>query len=778
MSDGILQNAYPVPPLLLYELAKYSDVLRTVMNSLRGEIFRNGVEVVSKFMYKCDKCGMEYQDEKDKDGKCDDCGGPLREPEPTERLKLMNLLEGNINVNNQRLIDVCYQAEDDLNIMDDMYILLSKEYEVDGNGEPASATVKEIVRLNPVQMRIVANKNGEPGKDDDGNTLKTCLIHRSVKTKNGDACPKCKGPTFPIEYAAIATAAGATGFSEIGDHIYYIQGEVFHISKYQPSLTYGWPPTITVWQKATTLVNMDRYMKDWWKEGRPPNSLLLVNTNNPTTLQKAWQTLKDHLKKEPNMIYPLAVESSSNRGQVAQMLKLIDGLEEMQYIEVRNEIRKMIGAVYGVMPLFMADISASGGLNNEGLQITVTNRAVSRGQAVWNDKFFAWISEQYMVKDWLIKLKPSEEQDEMHDLQLEAQRINNALAMKSMGFDVKREENGEFTYEKMEGQQNPEGQPGMGMGPNAPKVPGVPGVSEGGGGFQGRGINGEPEDVRRAFEISKILESEGFVVMKDADTFEMRDDGADAEMLRSSITAELSAVSLYESMADKVQDSQLQEIFQNIAREEKVHIGEFQRMLDERDKEQAKASKEGAAEADKLTKAFADVMTALAEIEGDNVYKAGIDPALIALIEKAVFTKRFEGLAWRDSQRVKELLIRAFKNRTPMSELMKQIMSVNKKITENDAERIVRTEDNAIKNVSREYSYKKMDPDEEKLYKWVGPDDQRTTDICRKIVQRVGDGKHMDDLKKIVEEEAVRGGFKPREWTAHINCRHMLVRTA
>jgi len=87
----------------------------------------------------------------------------------------------------------------------------------------------------------------------------------------------------------------------------------------------------------------------------------------------------------------------------------------MQFIEMRNEFRRQIGALYGVMPLFQADVSTSGGLNNEGLQITVTNEAIEDGQAVFNDDYYPWVCDQLGITDYHIELNPHEEQDEIHD---------------------------------------------------------------------------------------------------------------------------------------------------------------------------------------------------------------------------------------------------------------------------------------------------------------------------------------------------------------------------
>ncbi len=61
----------------------------------------------------------------------------------------------------------------------------------------------------------------------------------------------------------------------------------------------------------------------------------------------------------------------------------------------------------------------------------------------------------------------------------------------------------------------------------------------------------------------------------------------DNEILRAAIIAELDAINLYEQMAAIAEDKNIKEILLDVAKEEKTHVGEFQALLLNRDKEQA-----------------------------------------------------------------------------------------------------------------------------------------------------------------------------------------------
>lgn len=67
----------------------------------------------------------------------------------------------------------------------------------------------------------------------------------------------------------------------------------------------------------------------------------------------------------------------------------------------------------------------------------------------------------------------------------------------------------------------------------------------------------------------------------------------DKEILRAGMIAELDAVSLYEQLAAMTSDNHIKKILLDIAKEEKTHVGEFEALLLERDKEQVKELENG-----------------------------------------------------------------------------------------------------------------------------------------------------------------------------------------
>lgn len=75
----------------------------------------------------------------------------------------------------------------------------------------------------------------------------------------------------------------------------------------------------------------------------------------------------------------------------------------------------------------------------------------------------------------------------------------------------------------------------------------------------------------------------------------------DQEILRIGMIAELDAVSLYEQLASITEDQSIRKVLMDIAKEEKTHVGEFEALLLQRDKEQEKELHKGKEEVEELS---------------------------------------------------------------------------------------------------------------------------------------------------------------------------------
>jgi len=472
---------FPFPLTMIYELADNIDALRIPIETLNREMFKNGFEVVEKWKYKCNNCSKEFQyaptadnpDEQpfeangDSGGVhprkkkavapaatasplvCDTCGShDLVRPIPEHRKTLENLMNEPVNSNQQTLEDVARQLERDFEIADNAYLLLLKNYKIDdttGKIDQEKTIIKEMLRIEPPQVAMIADSDGRIGYDDKRNKIFVCprFEHRDARLVE-PKCDRCGAE-------ALKAVIEVNSVYSIGipqpKRVIYGEGEIiWKAGKYKPNLLYGFSPIYSVWSKAMSLSHMDEYIRKYFDKMRPPRGMLVISSRNYDTFKKSWDVLEQKAQEDPYMIHPLLVENDKGGKNPAQWLDFTGSLKELEFIEVRKELRMIIGAVYGVLPFYYGETPA--GWSQEGLQVTITNRAVKFGQDILKKAFFSKISKMLNIDDWELQLKTGEDTDKLRDLQQDGVEIQNMMMLQQMGFDITRTHTGEFKVSK------------------------------------------------------------------------------------------------------------------------------------------------------------------------------------------------------------------------------------------------------------------------------------------------------------------------------------------
>ena len=473
----------PFPLIMIYELADNIDALRIPIETLNREMFKNGFEIVERFKYKCSNCSKEFtykpiQEKELKaraatEGKgaiaqeeqmesettseaqlgdklqCDTCGSTdLKRPIPEHRKILEKLIEEPVNGNNQTIEDVARMLERDLEIADNAYMLLLKNYNLDdttGDINWDNTEIKECLRIDPPQVAMIADSDGRIGYDDKRNKVWVCprFEHRDRRLTT-DRCERCGAE-------ALKAICEVNSVYSIGipqpKRVVYGEGEIiWRAGKYRPALIYGYSPIYAVWSKAMSLSHMDEYIRKYFDKMRPPRGMLVIASRNYETFRKSWDLLEQKATEDPYMIHPLLVESDKSGKNLAQWLDFTGSLKELEFIAVRKELRMIIGAIYGVLPLYYGEMPS--GWSQEGLQVTITNRAVKWGQDILYKSFFKKIGEILGVNDWDLKLKAGEENDKLMELQTDAAELANMQQLQAMGFEISRTHTGDFKVSK------------------------------------------------------------------------------------------------------------------------------------------------------------------------------------------------------------------------------------------------------------------------------------------------------------------------------------------
>ena len=474
---------FPFPLIMIYELADNIDALRIPIETLNREMFKNGFEILERFKYKCSNCSKEFKykpiQEKELKARsaiegqgaitqeaqiesettseaqtsdklqCDTCGSTdLQRPIPEHRKILEKLIEQPVNGNNQTIEDVSRMLERDLEIADNAYMLLLKNYNLDDNTGDINwdnTEIKECLRIDPPQVAMIADSDGRIGYDDKRNKVWVCprFEHRDRRLTT-DRCDRCGAE-------ALKAICEVNSVYSIGipqpKRVVYGEGEIiWRAGKYRPALIYGYSPIYSVWSKAMSLSHMDEYIRKYFDKMRPPRGMLVIASRNYETFRKSWDLLEQKATEDPYMIHPLLVESDKTGKNLAQWLDFTGSLKELEFIAVRKELRMIIGAIYGVLPLYYGEMPS--GWSQEGLQVTITNRAVKWGQDILYKSFFKKIGEILGVNDWDLKLKAGEENDKLMELQTDAAELANMQQLQAMGFEVARTHTGDFKVSK------------------------------------------------------------------------------------------------------------------------------------------------------------------------------------------------------------------------------------------------------------------------------------------------------------------------------------------
>lgn len=660
-------------------LSMYSDIIYLSFNKLKFEMFRGGFDINSKF-----DGAVEEQEERINDFlKC-------------------------CNENSQTLKEVFEELEDDLNTFDDCYGLLLKKYEVNELNEIMSGNVNEFIRLNPLTVTMVFDNLQRIGRDEEGKVLYFKINDRSETTyeaydkktglQNLRACYKVKGKDKDI---------------------YYDRTEIIHCSKYKPSKLYGFSPLYSLYNKIMILLNQDKYIKDYYSGNKAPKILITANTSNTASFKQALKEWKDKTRQDPHGVHPiLHQKTAGDTSDVFSFINLMNTLNEMQYTQTREEIRRNIGALYGVSPVFMNDVSTSGGLNNEGLQITVTDRSIELGQQIYNEKILPFIFEQMGITDYEVTLVPNKEEDLAFEKDLRLKELQIAKMTAELGINTRMNEEGNFIYEAGHvdiSQTQPEFIP-----------------------FQN---NEEGVTVETPVKLSKSKKE------------------SPEQDLQTTL------------------EKELEKILKRLDRKRKPSEEEFNKIVDDISKKLGTQAKKKSST--RLKTIYEKSMKETAkELDTQLTLNEKDKNVIEALKRDVVYQKAFKNLSENVSKRLKDVIEEAYAD--PKSFTINNIVDSMKEElekTDNELRTIARTETSKISIAARKTSYDKTGVTYK--YKWVGPDDRRTSDVSKEIKKRTNNGVSWEELVRIIQEEATKKSSKwevnPLAPIPHPNTRHTFI---
>ena len=149
---------------LVIDLSTLSMILEEVRSPvihLISEVFRRGIEWQPKFSYRCKLCETDYDEYEEQCNLCDEIH-TMFSPDSKQKQHLQPFFK-EANSFNQTLEEVLREVWFDVNVIDDGFIFLGKEYiGSDDIDEPIRSKVIEISSLHPALVEYDVDKAGLP----------------------------------------------------------------------------------------------------------------------------------------------------------------------------------------------------------------------------------------------------------------------------------------------------------------------------------------------------------------------------------------------------------------------------------------------------------------------------------------------------------------------------------------------------------------------------------------------------------------------------------------
>jgi hypothetical protein len=403
-----------------------SDAVRT----RRDELYRNEFPVLKpRFASACEACGSEFDVDHDD---CPACGNEeLRRPDPAEKREADRLLTS-VNREGQSLRELAKECEPDQWLCGVSTIVIRYEYavatdsELVADGTLLQQTVDELVRADPAQLRPVVDEHGRLG----GHQW-ACPLHREQRADAAGACETCGADLRAVHYEEVRRD---------GDSQVYFADEVLDWAYPYPKLggADGIAPAAVVWLRQAILDMMDRYGAAFYDPGadRLPNQFMILHTTNPDHWEAQLEKVRD---EDDPYDSPIFSNEYSPQDASTPEVQVIDAMPDEllgQSQAVKSDYKEDIRQAFGISNVHDSDLSDAGGLNNEGLQLEVTDRSIASQQHDYIEGWLDTLAKRLGIDDWRIEFLPNTGPD-ASELQEEVRTA--ALAARA-GLDARLED--------------------------------------------------------------------------------------------------------------------------------------------------------------------------------------------------------------------------------------------------------------------------------------------------------------------------------------------------
>jgi len=480
--NNIVHTLYPFPRAELDFIVKSNTSIQLPLGVLSREALLFGVEIVKEWAYKCQnpECGHEYmekpQNEESEELQCKYCDSKdLKEPDPKGYTYIQQkYIKDAWNTNGQKINDILTELEQYSDICDDAYLYISTDYEFTPDGLIKNIIQSEKFTIDVGSAHKIRDAMGRIGRTLTNNYTFTCTRHRDkwfeVKPeKDGSQpkvvrCPTCNKQCIPA--VLYVTQSGL--YSDIQHMQVFGKHEVIlSHGKYNKSRADGYPPAYAALDMLDTFIGSESYLAKFFRNDRPPKGIAFVGTRNIDQLQEQIQQSREQSQTDPNYMPIVATPIDQGTRKIVDYINFTGSLEDLQLIQQLKDMRILVAALYGVMPIY------EGGDNqttaSDALSMAVSNKATLRNQRFLETFLDRLLEMEKMseesVEGWRIKVTGTEITDEIRQIQKDMQEAQYVAVLDSIGYNHRRDDTGKFIIDTIPTKESTNTAPGN---PNEP----------------------------------------------------------------------------------------------------------------------------------------------------------------------------------------------------------------------------------------------------------------------------------------------------------------------
>jgi hypothetical protein len=430
-----------------------SDAIQTRVN----ELYRNKFPVLQpRFERTCPACPAEFDTTQET---CPECGTQTRQPDATEKRRARQLLES-VNKEGQSLRDLAKTCEWDQWLLGAPIIVIRYEYDL-ANGQIIHREPEELVKGDPKRLVPVVDENNRIG-----GYWWACPVCRGgdnykPKMESG-RCRDCGAQCREVFFAEFGTTRDDI-------ETYYFREEILTFPWAFPRLhgLDGLSPIHHIWLKQVIIDFQDSYAGAFYdpESERMPNQMIVLHTTNPDAWESRLQQARENAKDDEYDTPVFANEYSPQNSSTPEV-QVVDTMPDEllgQNESLKDTLKKDIRQAINISDVFDSDLEEAGGLNNEGLQIEVTDRSIASQQHDYVEGWLDTLGKRLGIEDWRITFIPSAGPD-AKDLQ---QEIKAGEMADKAGLDARLQDgqvkiaDGEFDAPEPQARPAPEEDSGL-----------------------------------------------------------------------------------------------------------------------------------------------------------------------------------------------------------------------------------------------------------------------------------------------------------------------------